>query len=316
MAATPTAATSAPDSFLLDQLTDLYGPVFFPHKLHAEMEGMAQGCDVCHHHNPEGKVLACRECHGGSSNPEHLGQPGLKGAYHRQCLSCHREWSHSTDCAVCHAHRGAGQVAPVTPESTDIMGRLHPNIEPPGKWVYQTPDMEEGPIVTFLHKEHIGMFGLKCVECHRRENCSRCHGGQPVEAHVRSDPHEDCVKCHDVSDNCALCHAKEEKAGFDHGVRSGFALKLFHQTLKCSQCHPGGREFAPLDPACSNCHGAEWLPEKFDHALAGLILDETHTVLGCKDCHTSGLGHPPACADCHDDGRKPPESLPGKRVKP
>lgn len=309
-----TATADIPDFFVLDQLSDLYGPVFFPHKLHADMEGMAQGCAVCHHHNPPGKILGCKECHGGPSNPEHLGQPGLKGAYHRQCLSCHREWSHETDCAVCHQPRENGHIIPVTPEATDIMGRLHPNVKPPGKWVYKTPDMPEGGVVTFHHGEHIQLFGLACVECHRKENCSRCHGGTAPNHRVRTDPHEDCSACHDVSDNCTRCHAQSETAGFEHGRRTGFSLKPYHSERDCAACHVGGKVFGGLSPDCRSCHAPDWMPEAFDHKLTGLELDELHQEASCADCHVAGLGKPVGCAGCHEDGKQYPETLPGKRV--
>jgi hypothetical protein len=310
----PAAATAVPDFFVIGELSQIYGTVLFPHRLHAEMEEMAQGCDICHHNNPEGRILACKECHGGPSNPEHLGQPGLKGAYHRQCLSCHREWSHATDCAVCHKPLEGGQVVSVTPEAADIMGRLHPNVAPPGRWVYETPEMTEGTFVTFRHKEHIDLFGLKCVECHKRENCSRCHGGESASPHTRSDPHEDCIKCHDVTDNCERCHVTAEIHGFSHESRTGFPLKPFHAKLQCSRCHGSSRQFAGLNRECSACHAEEWFPDSFDHSLTGLALDETHREGSCSDCHPTGLGKPVSCEGCHDDGRKPPESLPGKRL--
>jgi hypothetical protein len=97
----------SPSVVLLDQLSNLYEPVIFPHKLHAQMTGMGKGCVVCHHNSPEGHLLPCRNCHGDPSNPENLRQLGLKGAYHRQCMNCHREWSHDTECSVCHAKNTA-----------------------------------------------------------------------------------------------------------------------------------------------------------------------------------------------------------------
>lgn len=324
----PDSATHGPDVIFLDQLVGLYEPVYFPHKLHADMEKMGEGCAVCHHHNPPGRILACRECHGGPSNPANLGQPGLKGAYHRQCLGCHREWSHKTDCNVCHAKRSeiAGKIAAGTAIANaspgmqdtnfDIMGSLHPNIETPKKYVYKTPEVPDGPIVTFHHKEHTDLFGLKCVDCHRKESCARCHDPQSHPPHVRNDPHQDCEKCHDVADNCALCHVQEETKGFNHETRTGFPLKTFHQQLACAQCHKEGRPFKKLDPACQNCHGEGWIPKDFDHARAGVKLDETHQQADCKDCHTEGLGKPSTCSGCHDDGKAFPGSVPGAVVQP
>lgn len=310
------ASGEVPEVVILDKLSEIYVPVVFPHALHAEMGNMGgENCAICHHHNPPGRIMRCEECHAGSSNPADLGQPGLKGAYHRQCLNCHREWSHETDCAVCHAKRAAGEVVSVTVNHGDIMGMLHPNIEEPDTWVYQVDGMEEeGPVVTFHHKEHIHLFGLKCVECHRKENCSRCHDAARKTEHIRSDPHEDCIACHDVSDNCTTCHAREEKPGFDHLVRTGFALRSFHQQLDCASCHKGGRIFTGLSKDCSSCHRQEWMPETFDHKQVDLEFDELHIEASCADCHSEGLGKSVSCAACHDTDREYPRDLPGKRI--
>src|SRR5690606_36334872 len=126
------------------------------HKLHAPMGEMGEGCTICHHRNPEGPILKCSECHGGPSNPVNLKQPGLKGAYHRQCLGCHREWTHETDCAVCHAKREPGVQPKLPLDPTDIMGMLHPNIEVPDEKVFEIEDemMSDPKFVTFHHKQH------------------------------------------------------------------------------------------------------------------------------------------------------------------
>ena len=94
-----------PEMIIIDLLSDLYQPVVFAHLHHAEMCEMGEGCGICHHYSPPGEMPPCNQCHGGSSNPINMRQPGLKGAYHRQCLSCHREWSHDTACEVCHLQK-------------------------------------------------------------------------------------------------------------------------------------------------------------------------------------------------------------------
>jgi len=315
-ASAPTdGATETPDFFVLGELSDIYVPVIFPHRIHAEMEGMGEGCNVCHHHNPPGSILKCRECHESKPDIERLDRPSLKGAYHRQCLGCHREWSHETDCAVCHAKRIPGQVYTPPPDSTDIMGTLHPNIAEPDTWVYRIEDMEEGPIVTFHHKEHVRLFGLKCVECHKRESCGRCHDAAAKTPHVREDPHEDCMACHDVESDCERCHAQEESKGFDHGNRSGFVLRAYHKSLACSECHLGGRNFGGLDRDCLSCHAEDFTPDAFDHSVTGLRLDENHVEFECDACHEGGFEEPTSCGLCHDDDRKYPNSTPGIAVR-
>lgn len=250
----PMSATAeVPDVVILDQLVDLYEPVVFPHRLHAEMVGMGQGCAECHHYNPPGKILACRECHGGPSNPNNLRQPSLKGAYHRQCINCHREWSHTNDCTICHAKRHHEADARATPDRSDIMGHKHPVIPAPDTKVYPTADFPEGGVATFHHKEHVELFGLSCASCHRNESCSRCHDATNHAVRKREDPHQDCAACHEVADDCALCHSAEPLPPFNH-ARRGLALDETHAALACADCHTQGMR-KPVD--CAACHDAE-----------------------------------------------------------
>ncbi len=302
------SSEEAPDVILIDKLADIYVPVVFPHKLHAAMTEMGGGCETCHHNNPPGPILACDECHGGPSNPANLRQPSLKGAYHRQCLNCHREWTHETDCAVCHAKAAPGVVPRLPEDPTDIMGMLHPNVEVPDKAVYNIPDLEDTPVVTFHHKMHAETFGLKCAECHRQESCSRCHDPEAHHARKREDPHQDCAQCHqpELDSDCTYCHKERETpAVFDHALLTGHALEAWHGSVGCRQCHPGERRFTPAAAACEVCHPVDWSPAdgEFDHALTSQPLDELHQAAGCQDCHSEGMGKPASCDTCHDDGR-------------
>ncbi len=91
-----------PELITINQLSDRYGPVYFSHKIHAQMSIMSGGCENCHHHNTSGPILKCNSCHETSRKREDVSIPDLKGAYHRQCMDCHREWSHETGCNSCH----------------------------------------------------------------------------------------------------------------------------------------------------------------------------------------------------------------------
>jgi hypothetical protein len=61
-------------------------------------------CAGCHHHSPVGsRPPACRSCHSATADPT-SDQPGLKVAYHRQCLGCHiRMGIPKQGCTDCHA---------------------------------------------------------------------------------------------------------------------------------------------------------------------------------------------------------------------
>jgi len=276
---------------LLDQLSSQYVPVIFAHRLHAQMTGISGGCEVCHHFNPAHRILACRECHS-ASNPESLAKPGLKGAYHRQCLNCHREWSHETACAVCHAKKTADSTRVVLPDPTDIMGILHPNAKEPVIKIYQT-SYEHGTLVTFRHEDHVKRFGFKCVSCHREQNCSRCHnnGSGPARVRTLKEHHSPCATCHETGNE---------------------------QTAKSPNLAANRNAHPPKD-TCAGCH-ADKETRPFSHEQTGLALDDSHKDAACPDCHTAaGVNRyrvSPTCSSCHEEQEKIsyPSKLPGKQL--
>lgn len=305
----------APDSMVLDMLVDLYGPVHFNHELHASMAQMGDSCGTCHHYSPPGKIPPCRECHEAQGESHDLTKPNLKGAYHRQCLSCHREWSHDTKCIICHIPAENQILSAATPDPTDIVGRTHPAIVVPVTKVYKTP-YDDGPIVTFQHKEHIDLFGFRCVDCHRQESCGNCHDIQKehVWSRTQEETHAMCNDCH-AEASCTKCHGMEERPGFSHNS-TGWPLGRYHRQLDCWSCHPTGRRIGRLSRMCVNCH-ADWDQDSFRHAVTGLSLDEVHSQLDCEDCHADQrYDRDPVCSDCHDDGRTAESAPPGIRGHP
>lgn len=310
--------SEAPDSLILDDLVDLYEPVHFDHEEHASMAEMDKDCATCHHYSPPGTIPACKECHSLGAESTDLRKPNLKGAYHRQCLACHVEWSHETECTACHEPRAgiaapAAGTAPVDP--TDIVGRVHPKLESPVKRVYRTP-YAAAPIVTFQHKEHSALFGFRCVDCHREESCTTCHDWRKnAETPDRSqaEVHAVCNNCH-AQDPCAKCHDATERPAFTHN-RTGWPLNPYHQLLACWACHPRGKDFKRINRMCSSCHSG-WNPENFRHAVTGLRLDEIHSQLDCTQCHRDRhYDADPVCSDCHDDGRTAANAPPGVMTK-
>jgi len=247
-----------PDVVLLNQLSSQYVPVIFAHRLHAQMTEISGGCELCHHFNSAHRILACRECHS-AANPESLAKPGLKGAYHRQCLNCHREWSHETECVVCHAKKTADSTRVMLPDPTDIMGVLHPNAKEPAIKIYQTR-YEQGTLVTFRHEEHVKRYGFKCANCHREENCSRCHsnGNGSTSTKTLKEHHSPCALCHETSeektDCCKDCHADKEIPPFVH-EQTGLELDDSHKDADCLDCHTSIRLTRYREPpTCSACH--------------------------------------------------------------
>lgn len=124
-----------PDVVILDKLVNLYGSAEFDHELHTEV---ADDCTVCHHHsvgipatdekcarchNSESVLerVACGDCHAAEpfsvqylSEKEadvdlyHMDKPGLKAAYHLNCLNCHIEMGGPEGCEDCHERTEQG----------------------------------------------------------------------------------------------------------------------------------------------------------------------------------------------------------------
>ncbi|UCD37590.1 MAG: hypothetical protein JSW54_12295 [Fidelibacterota bacterium] len=303
------AAEQYPDIILINQLAELYAPVRFTHKAHADMSNMGQGCAECHHNSQSGKIPGCGECHQPGTDVVNLKQPGLKGAYHRQCLTCHKDWSHKNACDFCHAPvevEGAG---------TEMLTAIRPAVPTPQveanvRFVYPT-DYAAAPVVTFPHQEHDRAFGLACVDCHTGVGCVECHDVNRT-ALASIDRTRSCFSCHG-EENCGICHDSRERRSTYHAVPANWALGSRHDKLNCEECHGPTRNSTTPSSACGSCH-TNWGIGNFDHSDAGLRLTSGHEELDCESCHRDELyARQPECSDCHDDLTYP-EYLPGERL--
>jgi hypothetical protein len=269
-----------PDIVMLDELVEHYQPVPFDHRTHAEMAEMWDGCVLCHHHTPmpadvpEGQPLrrqelaaaipACKSCHAISDKGDDLHMPNLKGAYHRQCLGCHREWAGENQCQACHEPLDPSKPRLDLPTPAGIVSRMCPPIPEPDELLYRTRFTPAvGSNVLFRHKQHTDVYGVRCVSCHVRENCTQCHtpselvqGPRPMErGRTWSDSHKPCSNCHET-DRCATCHFGNYEPApptFDH-QRTAQLLDSDHAELKCVQCHLDWREPTTLTCGDSTCH--------------------------------------------------------------
>ncbi len=125
-----------PDSIALDSLVQLYDKVTFDHAKHI---ALVKDCAECHHHTTgtlvedsncvrchknsnETKIVACKGCHAAQpfsaatlrekeSNRKlyHQDKPGLKGAYHQNCMGCHAKSGGPTGCKDCHPLKKVGE---------------------------------------------------------------------------------------------------------------------------------------------------------------------------------------------------------------
>ncbi|MDF1611715.1 cytochrome c3 family protein [Stygiobacter electus] len=310
-------AEEGPVVLTIDRLkkqTDIYKPVIFTHRLHAEMSDMAGGCKMCHHYNPPGKVIGCKECHEIDRNRIDISKPDLKGAYHQQCMNCHRQWSGKVECLSCH-DLNANQKKSEKQKEIDATKKVHKKVEPPKIIKFETPK-SSSKFVEFLHEEHFNLFSIECQKCHSNESCNKCHYKfKPVPASQKStlEKHTKCSNCHDTKSNCTMCHSNNAKNAFNHLERTGFDINKFHSKLTCQRCHVEKGKFIGLNSDCSTCHGI-WTKDNFKHSLVGLQLDETHLEFDCTECHQNKKFEKPTCKNCHDD-KEFPKDKPGKLVK-
>jgi hypothetical protein len=148
----PGNAADGPEMVELGSLTQYYEPVQFDHELHVGMIESNE-CAICHHHtlgtpvmdpvcqrchasSGEADFVACRDCHPAKRfsaeylavleediNLFHLEKPGLQGAFHQNCLECHKEYGAPTGCQDCHVRLEEGDKffysGAYAPESAD-----------------------------------------------------------------------------------------------------------------------------------------------------------------------------------------------------
>jgi len=119
------ADVDIPEKVTIKTLADQYEPVELEHRkiiktliskikdnklamyFHSDEGSICQGC----HHNspPDKKPPKCGSCHGRPFDAADIHRPGLKGAFHQQCIGCHDvmniEKPKSTECASCHKEK-------------------------------------------------------------------------------------------------------------------------------------------------------------------------------------------------------------------
>jgi len=129
-------AAEMPEQVTIDDMAQYFDAVEFDHTMHTEL---GEDCSACHHHttgtgtndercvrchadSDEVAMVGCRDCHvpepfsATQINREaedryqfHIDKPGLKAAYHWNCLGCHTAMDGPTDCQDCHAKTPEGE---------------------------------------------------------------------------------------------------------------------------------------------------------------------------------------------------------------
>ena len=286
-----------------------YPPVKFSHQAHAEMSSMSGSCQMCHHYNNAGTILGCKKCHEVERKRTDISKIDLKGAYHVQCMSCHRAWSNKVECVTCHNQ-------PEKNSKTPAPKAVHPEMKRPVVKTYDTK-YTRGKLVTFYHDEHTNTYGIECSNCHNNDGCIKCHNKEKAAKDTNvplSDKHKTCSRCHTVEENCNKCHSDQKKWPFNHQVRTGFTLNQFHIKLSCQKCHTEKGKFSKINSECTTCH-SKWNEKNFDHKKTGFQLDDTHIANECSACHIEKNYKNPVCTSCHDENFKYPDKKPGKLLK-
>lgn len=308
-----------PEYVVLNQKGKDYGDVVFSHYIHAQMSDISMKCDGCHHYNTAGPIEKCSACHEENRKRTDISRPDLKGALHRQCFTCHRQWSHSNDCNYCHLPKAKDNISITNNKIKKLVGKSHPEYAAQPKIVYET-NYKEGKLVTFYHDEHVNLFNLSCQSCHKSDKCTKCHDvdktyDKPRKHDLKGKSfevvHQNCISCH-KDNSCNKCHQDGIKERFDH-KSTGFDLGKYHSKLACSKCHSKTNPMDKPSKNCLSCH-KNFTSGKYNHDRTGFRLDDLHKDLDCDNCHkNNNFATSPGCSDCHD-GFTYPKQKPGKAV--
>jgi len=118
----PADYRKVPETVEIRAIVEEYHPVRLPHRkivqtlakgsmednlalyFHQSPETLCQGC---HHNSPASATPPpCGSCHGKPFDLKNAGRPGLKAAYHQQCMTCHVrmgiEKPANQNCTACH----------------------------------------------------------------------------------------------------------------------------------------------------------------------------------------------------------------------
>jgi hypothetical protein len=207
------SSLKVPETYVLAHLAKTYEPVTFSHRMHCLV---AEDCAVCHHHSQAGQTPSCTQCHGVSAASKKAGIPGLKEAYHGQCMGCHREMEMGpTGCTECHA-RKTTEAAP-----SEKLFEVTAEQGPESLTLNRLENRYGG--VKFSHGTHTEMTE-GCATCHHHSpagqivSCGECHH-EPFDPDNLNMPglkgayHLQCMGCHEEMDSgplgCSECHAKK-----------------------------------------------------------------------------------------------------------
>lgn len=324
------------DSPIIRTLGDQYGPVKFMHRRHALLVG---DCTVCHHRSPREPgddygspasleelektgVLpaACGKCHAQPWPEKQQHKPGLKGAYHQNCLGCHQESAQKSlnastgfpkgisreslssggrgpvDCRSCHAphvppHQELVQLRPgasmeeVTVACRSCHKKEAEAILKTSHWLWQGPSTQT---VGYERRDDLGkrtwgMDNAWISAAANLQSCTRCHIGYGLKDkgfNFRDSRKVDCLACHDTSGK----YRKED-------LGSGFPKKGLDLVAIGKGVGRPGRQTCGV-----GCHFSGGKKDPLAHGgLSPALLSPDRKT----DVHMAKEGADLFCQDCH-----------------
>jgi octaheme c-type cytochrome (tetrathionate reductase family) len=268
-------------------------------ELHASIEVRIGGaCIRCHEDLNEKQFQKCGDCHMASNEPDYPARIGLKGAYHRQCISCHAKEpafaGEADDCISCHH--------PITPDHKELMTgdaslnpqqltaqclSCHPRV---GKdilatahwnWKGLTPDIEG--------HEHSATTGLLKV----MDNYTITARPELVPSssfHIGYNPEESTIDFNNMENiDCFVCHDTTATYKKDPSKGGMPTSGLNMQSIANSVGRPSRQN-------CGSCHFYAGGGANVKHGdLEPVLVDppseiDVHMGMAdmiCQDCHQS-----------------------------
>jgi len=316
------------DSPVIQEEEDRYHSVRFMHKKHAALLG---DCTQCHHYRSknmdEPETQRCAACHRKSFNPEMPERLGLKAAYHRQCMDCHKERNKGpVGCTECHVLKvpDHGKLVKLPPDPTPeqvTLECLRCHEEQGADMIESAHWQWKGPSpYTESHEKRIDMgkatntvnnFCIAVVSNWPR--CTSCHAGygwKDASFDFEDKSKIDCLVCHDTT----LTYRKvPTEAGYPYEEVDlvKVAQSVGHTSRKtCGDCHfqGGGGDavkhgdmngilyypsrncdvhMGGMDFQCYECHKTR------NHKIYGrsLSVPVAEGSRSCEECHTAAPHH-------------------------